>query len=157
MYEVLGGYILFWKASLFQASSLHASTEQTTWEDDVRSRLKPQRKGLGFFFLIAFTWTDEEKMRVDLFWICLWCFLRPGAAGQGQSTAVCSPSCSCDEDGGADCSGRGLTTVPTGLRAFTYYLWVLTQHAQPPKNMSVCTLNMSHREGLGCVCITSGH
>ncbi|XP_051235776.1 leucine-rich repeat-containing G-protein coupled receptor 4 isoform X2 [Dicentrarchus labrax] len=61
-------------------------------------------------------------MRVDLFWICLWCFLRPGAAGQGQSTAVCSPSCSCDEDGGADCSGRGLTTVPTGLRAFTYYL-----------------------------------
>ncbi|CAK6980622.1 leucine-rich repeat-containing G-protein coupled receptor 4 [Scomber scombrus] len=62
-------------------------------------------------------------MRVDLFWVCLWCFLRPGAAGQGQSTpAVCSPSCSCDEDGGADCSGRGLTTVPTGLSAFTYYL-----------------------------------
>ncbi|XP_070757900.1 leucine-rich repeat-containing G-protein coupled receptor 4 isoform X1 [Enoplosus armatus] len=61
-------------------------------------------------------------MRVDLFWICLWCFLRPGATGQGQSTAVCSPSCSCDEDGGADCSGRGLTTVPTGLSAFTYYL-----------------------------------
>ncbi|XP_036950565.1 leucine-rich repeat-containing G-protein coupled receptor 4 isoform X1 [Acanthopagrus latus] len=61
-------------------------------------------------------------MRVDLFWICLWCFLRPGAAGQGQSAAVCSPSCSCDEDGGADCSGRGLTTVPTGLSAFTYYL-----------------------------------
>ncbi|XP_045887979.1 leucine-rich repeat-containing G-protein coupled receptor 4 isoform X1 [Micropterus dolomieu] len=61
-------------------------------------------------------------MRVDLFWICLWCFLRLGATGQGQSTAVCSPSCSCDEDGGADCSGRGLTTVPTGLSAFTYYL-----------------------------------
>ncbi|XP_029354815.1 leucine-rich repeat-containing G-protein coupled receptor 4 isoform X1 [Echeneis naucrates] len=61
-------------------------------------------------------------MRVDLFWICLWCFLRPGAAGQGQSTAVCSPSCSCDEDGGADCSGKGLTIVPTGLSAFTYYL-----------------------------------
>ncbi|KAF3832723.1 hypothetical protein F7725_026388 [Dissostichus mawsoni] len=61
-------------------------------------------------------------MRVDLFWICLWCFLRPGATGQGQSTAVCSPSCSCDEDGGADCSGRGLTTVPTGLSTFTYYL-----------------------------------
>ncbi|XP_023280145.1 leucine-rich repeat-containing G-protein coupled receptor 4 isoform X2 [Seriola lalandi dorsalis] len=61
-------------------------------------------------------------MRVDLFWICLWCFLRPGATGQGQSTAVCSPSCSCDEDGGADCSGRGLTIVPTGLSAFTYYL-----------------------------------
>ncbi|XP_058485922.1 leucine-rich repeat-containing G-protein coupled receptor 4 isoform X1 [Solea solea] len=61
-------------------------------------------------------------MRVGLFWICLWCFLRPGAAGQGQSTAVCSPACSCDEDGGADCSGRGLTTVPPGLSAFTYYL-----------------------------------
>ncbi|KAM4593732.1 leucine-rich repeat-containing G-protein coupled receptor 4 [Odontesthes bonariensis] len=61
-------------------------------------------------------------MRVDLFWICLWCFLRPSASGQGQSAAVCSPSCSCDEDGGADCSGRGLTTVPTGLSAFTYYL-----------------------------------
>ncbi|KAK5915429.1 hypothetical protein CesoFtcFv8_001020 [Champsocephalus esox] len=61
-------------------------------------------------------------MRVDLFWICLWCFLRPGATGEGQSTAVCSPSCSCDEDGGADCSGRGLTTVPTGLSTFTYYL-----------------------------------
>lgn len=67
-------------------------------------------------------------MRVDLFWMCLlWCFLRPGAAGQGQQqqqqqTAVCSSSCSCDEDGGADCSGRALTTVPAGLRAFTYYL-----------------------------------
>uniref|UniRef100_A0A3Q3E777 Leucine-rich repeat-containing G-protein coupled receptor 4 n=1 Tax=Labrus bergylta TaxID=56723 RepID=A0A3Q3E777_9LABR len=60
-------------------------------------------------------------MRVDLFWMCLWCFLRPGATGQGQST-VCVPSCSCDEDGGADCSGRGLTSVPTGLSAFTYYL-----------------------------------
>uniref|UniRef100_A0A8C8GGU5 Leucine-rich repeat-containing G-protein coupled receptor 4 n=1 Tax=Oncorhynchus tshawytscha TaxID=74940 RepID=A0A8C8GGU5_ONCTS len=41
----------------------------------------------------------------------------------GQSTpAICSSSCSCDEDGGADCSGKGLTTVPTGLSAFTYYL-----------------------------------
>nr|XP_057933022.1 leucine-rich repeat-containing G-protein coupled receptor 4 [Doryrhamphus excisus] len=63
------------------------------------------------------------KMRSGLFWMCLWCFLRLGATGQEQSTpAVCSPSCSCDEDGGADCSGRGLTTVPTGLSAFTYYL-----------------------------------
>ncbi|XP_057691584.1 leucine-rich repeat-containing G-protein coupled receptor 4 isoform X1 [Corythoichthys intestinalis] len=62
-------------------------------------------------------------MPLGLFWMCLWCFLRPGATGQGQSTpAVCSPSCSCDEDGGADCSGRGLTTVPAGLSAFTYYL-----------------------------------
>uniref|UniRef100_A0A096LTZ7 Leucine-rich repeat-containing G-protein coupled receptor 4 n=1 Tax=Poecilia formosa TaxID=48698 RepID=A0A096LTZ7_POEFO len=64
----------------------------------------------------------NKNMRVDLFWICLWCFIRPSASGQGQSTAVCSPSCSCDEDGGADCSGRGLTTVPTGLSTFTYYL-----------------------------------
>ncbi|XP_037103240.1 leucine-rich repeat-containing G-protein coupled receptor 4 [Syngnathus acus] len=62
-------------------------------------------------------------MPLGLLWICLWCFLRPGATGQGQSTpAVCSPSCSCDEDRGADCSGRGLTTVPSGLSAFTYYL-----------------------------------
>lgn len=61
-------------------------------------------------------------MRVDLLWLCLWCFLRPGATGQGQTAAVCSPSCSCDEDGGADCSGRGLTAVPSGLSAFTYYL-----------------------------------
>ncbi|XP_077375219.1 leucine-rich repeat-containing G-protein coupled receptor 4 isoform X2 [Festucalex cinctus] len=62
-------------------------------------------------------------MPLGLFWMCLWCLLRLGATGQGQSTpAVCSPSCSCDEDGGADCSGRGLTTVPSGLSAFTYYL-----------------------------------
>nr|XP_019935710.1 PREDICTED: leucine-rich repeat-containing G-protein coupled receptor 4 isoform X2 [Paralichthys olivaceus] len=61
-------------------------------------------------------------MRVDLLWMCLWALLRPAAAGQGQSAAVCSPSCGCDEDGGADCSGRGLTSVPAGLSAFTYYL-----------------------------------
>ncbi|KAL6461574.1 hypothetical protein MHYP_G00297180 [Metynnis hypsauchen] len=49
------------------------------------------------------------------------CSLR--AAGQGRSTpATCSPLCRCDEDGGADCSGKGLSTVPTGLSAFTYYL-----------------------------------
>uniref|UniRef100_A0AAQ5YY20 Leucine-rich repeat-containing G-protein coupled receptor 4 n=1 Tax=Amphiprion ocellaris TaxID=80972 RepID=A0AAQ5YY20_AMPOC len=64
----------------------------------------------------------ERGVKMDLFWMCLWCLLRPGAAGHGQSTAVCSPSCSCDEDGGADCSGRGLTAVPTGLSTFTYYL-----------------------------------
>uniref|UniRef100_A0A8C7FI07 Leucine-rich repeat-containing G-protein coupled receptor 4 n=1 Tax=Oncorhynchus kisutch TaxID=8019 RepID=A0A8C7FI07_ONCKI len=63
-------------------------------------------------------------MRVFVIWIFLRLFsLRNGAAGQGQSTpAICSSSCSCDEDGGADCSGKGLTTVPTGLSAFTYYL-----------------------------------
>nr|XP_046205141.1 leucine-rich repeat-containing G-protein coupled receptor 4-like isoform X1 [Oncorhynchus gorbuscha] len=63
-------------------------------------------------------------MRVFVIWIFLRLFSLPdGAAGQGQSTpAICSSSCSCDEDGGADCSGKGLTTVPTGLSAFTYYL-----------------------------------
>lgn len=62
-------------------------------------------------------------MRAEVF-LCLslGALLRPGAAGQGQSEAGCSPSCSCDEDGGADCSGRGLTTVPPGLSTFTYYL-----------------------------------
>ncbi|KAJ8394911.1 hypothetical protein AAFF_G00040340 [Aldrovandia affinis] len=45
------------------------------------------------------------------------------AGGQGQSTpALCSTSCRCDGDGGADCSGKGLAAVPTGLSAFTYYL-----------------------------------
>ncbi|KAL7831114.1 hypothetical protein SRHO_G00306160 [Serrasalmus rhombeus] len=49
------------------------------------------------------------------------CSLR--VAGQGRSTpATCSPLCRCDEDGGADCSGKGLSTVPAGLSAFTYYL-----------------------------------
>uniref|UniRef100_A0A4W5MR96 Leucine-rich repeat-containing G-protein coupled receptor 4 n=1 Tax=Hucho hucho TaxID=62062 RepID=A0A4W5MR96_9TELE len=64
------------------------------------------------------------NMHVFVIWIFLRLFsLRDGAAGQGQSTpAICSSSCSCDEDGGADCSGKGLTTVPTGLSAFTYYL-----------------------------------
>lgn len=51
-----------------------------------------------------------------------WCLLQHGIAGEGQSTpATCSPLCRC-EDGGADCSGRGLTAVPTGLSAFTYNL-----------------------------------
>uniref|UniRef100_A0AAZ3PC82 Leucine-rich repeat-containing G-protein coupled receptor 4 n=1 Tax=Oncorhynchus tshawytscha TaxID=74940 RepID=A0AAZ3PC82_ONCTS len=70
-------------------------------------------------------------MRVFVIWIFLRLFsLRNGATGQGQSTpAICSSSCSCDEDGGADCSGKGLTTVPTGLSAFTYYLYLnLTPH-----------------------------
>uniref|UniRef100_A0A8K9XFS4 Leucine-rich repeat-containing G-protein coupled receptor 4 n=1 Tax=Oncorhynchus mykiss TaxID=8022 RepID=A0A8K9XFS4_ONCMY len=70
-------------------------------------------------------------MRVFVIWIFLRLFsLRDGAAGQGQSTpAICSSSCSCDEDGGADCSGKGLTTVPTGLSAFTYYLCLnITPH-----------------------------
>ncbi|XP_061886838.1 leucine-rich repeat-containing G-protein coupled receptor 4 [Entelurus aequoreus] len=62
-------------------------------------------------------------MRFVSFWMSLWCFLRLGTTGQEKSTpAICSPSCGCDEDGGADCSSRGLTTVPSGLSAFTYYL-----------------------------------
>uniref|UniRef100_A0A8C7GS05 Leucine-rich repeat-containing G-protein coupled receptor 4 n=1 Tax=Oncorhynchus kisutch TaxID=8019 RepID=A0A8C7GS05_ONCKI len=63
-------------------------------------------------------------MRVFVIWIFLRLFsLRDGAAGQGQSTpAICSSSCSCDEDGGADCSGKGLTTVPTGLNIETVRL-----------------------------------
>uniref|UniRef100_A0A8C2Q9E1 Leucine-rich repeat-containing G-protein coupled receptor 4 n=1 Tax=Cyprinus carpio TaxID=7962 RepID=A0A8C2Q9E1_CYPCA len=49
----------------------------------------------------------------------LWGCAAAAAAGEGQSTpATCSPLCRCDEDGGADCSGRGLTTVPTGLITF---------------------------------------
>ncbi|XP_033909384.3 leucine-rich repeat-containing G-protein coupled receptor 4-like [Acipenser ruthenus] len=45
------------------------------------------------------------------------------AAGQGDSSPVpCPAPCRCDGDGGADCSGKGLTTVPMGLSAFTYYL-----------------------------------
>ncbi|XP_076854875.1 leucine-rich repeat-containing G-protein coupled receptor 4 [Brachyhypopomus gauderio] len=51
------------------------------------------------------------------------CILRHGAAGQGQSSpGACSPLCRCDEDRGVDCSGKGLSAVPTGLSAFTYYL-----------------------------------
>jgi len=53
----------------------------------------------------------------------LWIGGQSATAGEGQSTpATCFPLCRCDEDGGADCSGRGLTSVPTGLSAFTYYL-----------------------------------
>ncbi|KAK0132367.1 Leucine-rich repeat-containing G-protein coupled receptor 4 [Merluccius polli] len=67
-------------------------------------------------------------MRAFVTWTlvsCWVCFLGlgGGAAGQGRSgPSICSPSCHCDEDGGADCSGRGLTAVPLGLSAFTYYL-----------------------------------
>ncbi|KAG7468345.1 hypothetical protein MATL_G00141920 [Megalops atlanticus] len=52
-----------------------------------------------------------------------WYLICGSGAGQGQSTpALCSTSCRCDGDGGADCSGKGLAAVPTGLSAFTYYL-----------------------------------
>ncbi|KAM6980236.1 leucine-rich repeat-containing G-protein coupled receptor 4 [Aplochiton taeniatus] len=66
----------------------------------------------------------EKKMRVLPVWIFLWfCLLDDGSTGQGHSTpAACSPSCSCNEDGGADCSGKGLISVPSGLSTFTYNL-----------------------------------
>ncbi|KAA0723337.1 Leucine-rich repeat-containing G-protein coupled receptor 4 [Triplophysa tibetana] len=55
--------------------------------------------------------------------VLLLCIGGKAAAGEGHSTAATCPSlCRCDEDGGADCSGRGLTAVPAGLSAFTYYL-----------------------------------
>uniref|UniRef100_A0A8C9V0X1 Leucine-rich repeat containing G protein-coupled receptor 4 n=1 Tax=Scleropages formosus TaxID=113540 RepID=A0A8C9V0X1_SCLFO len=45
-------------------------------------------------------------------------------AAASASAALCPSPCRCDSDGGADCSGRGLRKVPTGLSAFTftYYL-----------------------------------
>ncbi|XP_063046023.1 leucine-rich repeat-containing G-protein coupled receptor 4 [Engraulis encrasicolus] len=59
---------------------------------------------------------------VRIWLLCGWCLLQHGNAGEEHSTpATCSPLCRC-EDGGADCSGRGLTAVPSGLSAFTYYL-----------------------------------
>uniref|UniRef100_A0A8D3CLM8 Leucine-rich repeat-containing G-protein coupled receptor 4 n=1 Tax=Scophthalmus maximus TaxID=52904 RepID=A0A8D3CLM8_SCOMX len=45
-----------------------------------------------------------------------------GLHGPGPSAAGCPVGCPCDDDGGADCSGRGLTAVPAGLSAFSYYL-----------------------------------
>uniref|UniRef100_A0A3B3R908 Leucine-rich repeat-containing G-protein coupled receptor 4 n=1 Tax=Paramormyrops kingsleyae TaxID=1676925 RepID=A0A3B3R908_9TELE len=61
------------------------------------------------------------KMCVLLLGIVLsgWCLL----PGQGQSSPrLCPTPCRCDGLEGADCSGRGLVTVPSGLSAFTYYL-----------------------------------
>ncbi|XP_073715069.1 leucine-rich repeat-containing G-protein coupled receptor 4 isoform X2 [Misgurnus anguillicaudatus] len=63
------------------------------------------------------------QLAVRMLVLGLWIGGRAAAAGEGQSTpATCAPLCRCDEDGGADCSGRGLTAVPAGLSAFTYYL-----------------------------------
>ncbi|XP_005995128.1 leucine-rich repeat-containing G-protein coupled receptor 4 isoform X3 [Latimeria chalumnae] len=44
------------------------------------------------------------------------------AGTSGSSPAPCPAPCRCDGDGRADCSGRGLTAIPEGLSAFTYYL-----------------------------------
>ncbi|XP_061102337.1 leucine-rich repeat-containing G-protein coupled receptor 4 isoform X1 [Conger conger] len=57
--------------------------------------------------------------------LSVWSLICGSAGGQGQpnvTPALCSTSCRCDGDGGADCSGKGLAAVPTGLSAFTYYL-----------------------------------
>ncbi|XP_028650055.1 leucine-rich repeat-containing G-protein coupled receptor 4 [Erpetoichthys calabaricus] len=52
-----------------------------------------------------------------------WLLISGSAAGHSDSSpAPCPAVCRCDGDGGADCSGRGLRTVPSGLSAFTYYL-----------------------------------
>ncbi|KAJ8334036.1 hypothetical protein SKAU_G00413550 [Synaphobranchus kaupii] len=52
-----------------------------------------------------------------------WYLICGSAGGPGRSTpVVCLTSCRCDGDGVADCSGKGLAAVPTGLSAFTYYL-----------------------------------
>uniref|UniRef100_A0A6I8Q341 Leucine-rich repeat-containing G-protein coupled receptor 4 n=1 Tax=Xenopus tropicalis TaxID=8364 RepID=A0A6I8Q341_XENTR len=39
-----------------------------------------------------------------------------------SSPAPCPAPCACDLDGGADCSGKGLVTVPDGLSVFTHSL-----------------------------------
>ncbi|GAA6075072.1 leucine-rich repeat-containing G-protein coupled receptor 4 [Tachysurus ichikawai] len=52
-------------------------------------------------------------------------FVRSAAAQPASTPAVCAPACRCDGDGGADCSGRGLSSVPNGLSAFTYYLTIV--------------------------------
>ncbi|XP_029438606.1 leucine-rich repeat-containing G-protein coupled receptor 4 isoform X2 [Rhinatrema bivittatum] len=44
------------------------------------------------------------------------------AASGGSAPSSCPSPCRCDGDGGADCSGRGLTAVPEGLSAFTHAL-----------------------------------
>ncbi|KAK2819842.1 hypothetical protein Q7C36_021488 [Tachysurus vachellii] len=57
-------------------------------------------------------------VRILLLGLCV----RSAAAQPASTPAVCAPACRCDGDGGADCSGRGLSSVPSGLSAFTYYL-----------------------------------
>ncbi|XP_005306431.1 leucine-rich repeat-containing G-protein coupled receptor 4 isoform X1 [Chrysemys picta bellii] len=51
-----------------------------------------------------------------------WGFGSSAGPSGGASPPPCPASCSCDGDGGVDCSGRGLTTVPEGLSAFTHAL-----------------------------------
>uniref|UniRef100_A0A8D2ITI5 Leucine-rich repeat-containing G-protein coupled receptor 4 n=1 Tax=Varanus komodoensis TaxID=61221 RepID=A0A8D2ITI5_VARKO len=51
-----------------------------------------------------------------------WGFGSLAGPNGGASPPPCPASCSCDGDGGVDCSGRGLTAVPEGLSAFTHLL-----------------------------------
>uniref|UniRef100_A0A8D0GJX5 Leucine-rich repeat-containing G-protein coupled receptor 4 n=1 Tax=Sphenodon punctatus TaxID=8508 RepID=A0A8D0GJX5_SPHPU len=51
-----------------------------------------------------------------------WGFGSSAGPSGGASPPPCPASCSCDGDGGVDCSGRGLTAVPEGLSAFTQAL-----------------------------------
>uniref|UniRef100_A0ABM5F984 Leucine-rich repeat-containing G-protein coupled receptor 4 n=1 Tax=Pogona vitticeps TaxID=103695 RepID=A0ABM5F984_9SAUR len=51
-----------------------------------------------------------------------WGFGSLAGPSGGASPPPCPASCSCDGDGGVDCSGRGLTAVPEGLSAFTHSL-----------------------------------
>uniref|UniRef100_A0A8D0B4C8 Leucine-rich repeat-containing G-protein coupled receptor 4 n=1 Tax=Salvator merianae TaxID=96440 RepID=A0A8D0B4C8_SALMN len=51
-----------------------------------------------------------------------WGFGSLAGPSGGASPPPCPASCSCDGDGGADCSGRGLTAVPEGLSAFIHCL-----------------------------------
>ncbi|KAM7164485.1 leucine-rich repeat-containing G-protein coupled receptor 4 isoform 2-T2 [Macrochelys suwanniensis] len=51
-----------------------------------------------------------------------WGFGSSAGPSGGASPPPCPASCSCDGDGGVDCSGRGLTAVPEGLSAFTHAL-----------------------------------
>ncbi|XP_060621994.2 leucine-rich repeat-containing G-protein coupled receptor 4 isoform X2 [Anolis sagrei] len=51
-----------------------------------------------------------------------WGLLSAAGPSGGASSGPCPAPCSCDGDGGADCSGRGLTALPHGLSAFTHSL-----------------------------------
>ncbi|XP_039393527.1 leucine-rich repeat-containing G-protein coupled receptor 4 isoform X2 [Mauremys reevesii] len=51
-----------------------------------------------------------------------WGFGSSAGPSGGASPPPCPASCSCDGDGGVDCSGRGLTAVPERLSAFTHAL-----------------------------------
>ncbi|KAL8169781.1 UNVERIFIED_CONTAM: Leucine-rich repeat-containing G-protein coupled receptor 4 [Gekko kuhli] len=59
---------------------------------------------------------------VALLGFFVWGFASSVGPSGGAALPPCPASCSCDGDGGVDCSGRGLTAVPEGLSAFTHSL-----------------------------------